>query len=89
MDITILYENGQPYDLGPHLTESARALCGHICLEDEAVEGRFADLDSARAFADMNLADSFVASDNTAGGYTVFSNSVAARVRELRGCVLQ
>lgn len=89
MNITILYENGQPYDQGPYLTESTRVLCGHICLENEAVEGRFVDLDSALAFAGQNLADSFVASDNTAGGYTVFSNSVAAKVRELRDCVLQ
>lgn len=83
MNITILNENGQPFDLGPYLTESSRVVCGYNCLESEAIEGRFVDLNEALSFAVQKLSDFYVARDDTAGDYVVFSNSVAEKLRAM------
>ena len=75
MNIIILTDSGQPFDLGPHLTESARKVCEFVCLDQEAVEGHFAEFDAALAFGQRNLAHFYIARDDVSGGYVVFSHA--------------
>ncbi len=76
MPITVLNYSGRSLSaLG--LTERSRAISADNCRDYGIVEGLFADLEAAEAFARRKLHTYYIASDDVTGDYLVFSHAAA------------